>query len=306
MLPPLLLALAVALPPASLPCARCAPRSQEAAQTGAAAQGGAQGDAVQLASPEARALWERMCAASGSASREPLAAFQLQAEVLTRTGVQTNEAKIDYRYLAPDCIRFMLPSKNMTGRFGPAQDQYWLQTRDGVVVLAGREYREDRKAVDDMLALARNYVALSNPARLELRALELVPQPSDLPPELARRARKLAWLALESPDFALVRGEVERGAAALYRVELGVRGEDHLPAFAIVREKGRPQADPLLVEFSKYVPQDDFRLPFVLLVHVLDRTRTPVAFAEKAAQEVYVTSASLRPKLTLEDFKPKK
>lgn len=298
----LLLALLVPLVAPGAP----ARRAQEAAPTAS--------DAPAVAS-EARALWERVCAASGSASRAPLAAFQLQAEVLTRTGAGTNEAKIDYRYLAPDCIRFMLPSQNTSGRFGPAQEQYWLQSPDGVVVLAGREYKEDRKAVDDMLALARNYVALSNPARLELRALELAPAPADLPSELAKRARKLTWLAFESPDFALVRGDIERdgvvrddvkhAAPALYRVELGVRGEDHLPAFAIVRAQGRSEAEPLLVEFSKYQQQDDFKLPFVLLVHALDCTQSPPVFAEKASQEVYVTTASLRPKFTLADFKPK-
>ncbi|NOT32353.1 MAG: hypothetical protein HOP15_18055, partial [Planctomycetes bacterium] len=256
-------------------------------------------------------LWERVCAASGSASRAPLAAFQLQAEILTRTSAGTNEAKIDYRYLAPDCIRFMLPSRGTTGRFGPAQEQYWLQSSDGVVVLAGREYKEDRKTVDDMLALARNYVALSHPARLDLRALELAPAPADLPQGLAKRARKLSWLAFESPDFALVRGDVQRGdvkpaAPPLYRVELGVRGEDHLLAFAVVRALGRSEAEPLLVEFSKYQQQDDFELPFVLLVHALDHAQSPPAFAEKAAQEVYVISASLRPTFTLADFKPKK
>src|SRR5262249_1960545 len=140
---------------------------------------------------------------------------------------------------------------------------------------------------------------------LDLRALEPATQPSDLPAELARRTRKLTWLALESPDFALVRSEVERAAQALYRVELGVRGEDNLPAFAIVREKGRAATDPPRVEFSKYQGQDDFSLPFQLKVHVLDRTKAPLAFGEKPAQEVYVTAAALRPSLTVEDFKPK-
>ena len=256
--------------------------------------------------PEARALWERVCAASGSASRAPLSAFQIEAEVLTRTGAGTNEAKIDYRYLAPDCIRFMLPSRNTTGRFGPAPEQYWLQSREEVVVLAGREYKEDRKAVDDMLALARNYVALSNPARLDLRALELVERPADLPAELAQRTRKLTWLALESPDFALVRSEVERSGPTLYRVELGIRGEDNLPGFAIVRERDKPRTDPLLVEFSDYQARDDFKLPAQLKVHVLDRTAPPLRFPETPAQEVYVTSVALRPKFTPEDFKPAK
>src|SRR5262245_38400047 len=262
---------------------------------------------VPPAAEEARALWERVCAASGQVQREPLQAFHLTADVLTRQGVQTNEAThIDYRYLAPDCIRFALPSKNETGRFGPAPEQYWTRAGENVVVLAGRDYAQDRKSVDDALTLARNYVALSNPARLKILALELMAAaPADLGKELATRCKKLRWLALESPDFALLRGDLARETPAVYRVELGLR-EDLLPAVAIVRERGKPTADPILVEFAQYQEQDGFKLPFQLKVHALDRTRGPAAFAENAAQEVYVTAAALRPSLTVEDFKPRK
>src|SRR6185503_4475747 len=100
-----------------------------------------------------------------------------RADVLTRQGVQTNEGKVDYRYLAPDCMRFVLPSKNETGRFGPAPEQYWLREGEEVVTLAGREYKEDRRQVDDMIALAKNYVALSNPARITLTKIELMGAP---------------------------------------------------------------------------------------------------------------------------------
>lgn len=276
-------------------------------------QEAAHGEARDEVAATPEALWAAVCAASGPASREPLQAFQLQAEVRTRSGVQTNEARIEYRYLAPDCIRFMLPSKNETGRFGPAPEHYWLRTGERVVALAGREFKEDRRAVDDMLALAKNYVALSNPARLNLEGLERpTAPPADLGPELAKKLRKLTWLAFESPDFALVKreatGEAKNGAApesTLYRIELGLR-EDHLPAVAIVREPGKAGADPLLVMFSRYEASDDFRLPFVLLVHVLDRSESPARFAEKPSQEVYVTSASLRPKLSVADFQPER
>lgn len=279
-----------------------APRARQAPPQEASPQG----PGIQSATPEARASWERVCAASGDAQREPLRAFQFRAEVLTRSGVQSNEAKIDLRYLAPDCIRFLLASGNETGRFGTAPEQYWMQTKESTVVLAGREYKEDRKAVDDMLALAKNYVALSNPARLNLLALELLAAaPADLGKGLASRCKKLRWLALESADFALLRSEIGREAPVVYRVELGVR-EDDLPAVAIVRERGKPSTDPLLVEFSEYKAQDAFHLPFQLRVYPLDRTQTPPAFVEKAAQEVYVTTAVLRPALALADFQPRK
>jgi hypothetical protein len=261
------------------------------------------GPGASSASPEAQARWAEVCRASGPAERAPLSAFQLTAEVTNRTGVQSNDFRIDYRYLAPDCIRFALPSQNETGRFGPAPEQYWVKSRDGVVVLAGREFKEDRKSVDDFLSLARNYAALSNPARLRILALEIPPVPADLGPELTKRAKKLLWLALESPDFALVREEAPINRAGVYRVELGLR-EDHLPAMAIIRAKEKPGVDPLLVEFSRYEERDGFKLPFVLLVHVLDRSQTPSAFSAVASQEVYVTAARLGPPFTIEDFKP--
>jgi hypothetical protein len=256
----------------------------------------------------ARALWDKVCAASGAPGREPLRAFQLKADLLVRSGVQNNEALIDYRYLAPDCIRFIRPSKDETGRFGPKPEQYWLKNGDKVIELSGRDFKEDRRLVDDMLALARNYVALSNPAHLNLLALELPPAPpADLGPALAKKTSKLAWLALESPDFALVRRaeSAEKPAATVYRVELGLN-QDLLPGVAIVRERGKAVADPLLVEFRDYREHDGFKIPFVLLVHVLDREQTPPAFAERASQEVYVTEAALRPSLTVDDFKPDK
>jgi hypothetical protein len=264
----------------------------------------AAGPGLAQASPEARALWGKVCAASGSAKRAPLNAFQLEAEVLTRGGVQSNEMRIDYRYLAPDCIRFMLPSKDETGRFGPAPEQYWVLSGKNVVTLAGREYKEDRQRVDDMLSLARNYVALSNPARLDLRALELGAAPTDLGPALLKKTKKLRWLVLESPDFALVKSDAPRSGETIYRVELGLR-EDNLPGVAIVREKGRPDADPLLVEFGRYETRDDFTLPFQLLVYVLDRSHKPAVFADEPSQEVYVTAAALRPPLTVADFDPR-
>src|SRR6185503_617089 len=154
--------------------------------------------------------------------------------------------------------------------FGTAPEQYWMRTKESTVLLAGREYKEDRKQVDDMLALVRNYVALSNPARLNLLGLELLPAaPADLGKGLAGRFKKLRWLAVESSDFALLRSEVAREAPVVYRVELGLR-EDALPAVAIVRERAKSGTDPLLVEFSEYREQDAFKLPFQLRVYPLD------------------------------------
>ena len=147
---------------------------------------------------------------SVDASSPPITAFRLEADVLTRQGAQTNETEVDYRYLAPDCIRFLLPNRLETGRFGPGREDYWLKDKEEIVVLAGRDYVQDRRQVDEMLALARNYVALSDPGRLNLRRLELASAaPKDLPASLQAAGKKLTWISVASSDFALVRRDGE-------------------------------------------------------------------------------------------------
>lgn len=264
-------------------------------------------DALLAASPEARALWERLCAATKSSAPGPITAFRLKAEVLQRQGAGTNELDIDYRYLAPDCIRFALPGRRETGRSGMGREDYWLKDGEEVVVLAGRDYAPDRRQVDEMHALARNYVALSDPSRLALRRLELLPAPPrDLPPNLVERARKLAWLVVASPDFALVRRDGEPAKDALYVVEIGA-AESGLPELVVIREEPRPARAgdviaPLLVELGNYREVSGFRIPNKLLVRAQREDRR--AFVESPSQEIYVTEVDLAPKLARADFQP--
>jgi hypothetical protein len=256
--------------------------------------------ALAQAAPEARAVWERLLAVTASDAAQPISAFRLAADVLTRSGAQTNEMDIDYRYLAPDCIRFVLPSRLETGCSGRGREDYWLKDKEEIVVLAGRDYAEDRRRVDEMLALARNYVALSDPKRLSLHELRLLDgPPGDLPRSLAAAGKRLTWIAVASPDFALVRRD---GAPApegtLYTVDLGLSA-DALPTLAVIREGARGQA--LLVELGKYEERSGFRIPLQLRVHM---PRAPGAFGDAPSQEIYVTAADLRAPLKPEDFRP--
>jgi hypothetical protein len=258
------------------------------------------------ASPEAEAAWKRVLAATASAGGLPITAFRLEADVLTRSGAQTNETEIDYRYLAPDCIRFVLPNRLETGRFGAGREDYWLKDKEEVVVLAGRDYVEDRRQVDEMLALARNYVALSEPARLNLRRLELLGgAPADLPPSLAAAGKKLSWIAVSSPDFALVRRDGEPAPKdALYTVEIGLR-TDGLPSLVVIRDGSRKSGDrtALLVELGKYEEKSGFKIPLQLRVHAR-RPDGRAGFVDSPSQEIYVTTTDLRAPLTREDFRP--
>ena len=278
-------------------------------------------EALARATPEARALWERVGRATRASegTLAPLQAFVLEAEVLTRDGVQTNEMRIEYRFLAPHYIRFKLPGGRETGR-GPGEGRksYWLKDGDEVVVLDGRDDAESRRLVDEMTSVARNYLALSDPSRIALVDLALLdaPPPS-LPSAFARKeprekeARELVWLRVASPDFALLGGEpAPRGdQRPVHDVELGIDPTTALPALAIVRP--RPSqgalpttARPMLIRLSKFRDEEGFRLPLTLLVHHLEPGSAPPRFAARPAQEIYVTRAELRPALSAESFLP--
>jgi len=280
------------------------------------------------ASAAARELWGRVgqAAHAGDAAPAPLSAFTLSADVLTREEAQTNEMKVDYRFLAPHYIRFRLPGGRETGRGpGVGRKSYWLRDGDEVVHLDGREDVEGRRLVDEMTSIARNYVVLSDPSRIQLTELSLLDAPpTGLPHALARDARKLVWLHLTSPDFALLESAGVPGASdaapdapgaaaaarPLYDVELGIASDTNLPAIAVVRPRdARRTAQAMLIQLPKYGEQEGFRLPMTLLVHRpdADAPRLPGAgapFEEKPSQEIYVTHAELRPALTPESFAP--
>lgn len=257
---------------------------------------------------EARVLWEHVLEATrGSAAPDPISAFQLRAEVLRREGVQTNEVRVDYRYLAPECVRFVLPEDKEIGRFGARQRDYWLKDGEETVVLDGREHAQDRRQVDQVFALARNFIALSDPARLRVTRVEsLAEPPADLPPELVRASKKLAWIRVASPDFALIRAEAPGDAETTYLVDLALQ-RTGLPRFAVIREEvpaGAPAAKPMLILLDDYRDQNGFRIPFKLVVYGLDPETRPPTFAHRPAQEIYVMEADLRAPLKVDDFKP--
>lgn len=272
---------------------------------------------IEAAPPAARAAWERLLAASRSGS-EPIRAFELRAEVLTRDGVRTNEARIAYRYLAPHFIRFNLSQNRETGRGpGVGQSAYWLRDREEVVVLEGRERTEDRRMVDQMAAVSRNFISLSDPARLRLESIGTLPAaPQAVPPSLEREAKKLEWLSIASADFALLdpasrdrRPSANR--ATVYEVLLGL-GETGLPQLAIVRRvRGEgeplPATPPMLIRLAGYRELDGFRVPHDLFVYGPDPSPSRLVgarFEDKPAQEIYVTEADLRPELSEDDFRP--
>lgn len=282
--------------------------------------------ALERASKGARAAWLRLLEAEGAAG-ERVQAFHLRAAVRNRDGVRSNDLEVEYRFLEPHFIRFALPgeggtAKRETGR-GPGQGQraYWLKDGDEVRELVGREATEDRRLVDEMLVVARNFLAFSDLANLRLEHVGLASAPpADLPAGWRIKPwwRKLTWLELESPDFALLhperRGERQEGARS-YLVQLGLDPGDGLPRLAAVREKpgedGARAAAPLLFRLESYQLAGDFLVPHQILVHPLIEAPPLTAgdapglrFAEDPTQEIYLLETELRPQLTPESFKP--
>lgn len=266
----------------------------------------------------AREAWRRMNAACRTEEFADLAvtSFSLRANVVTREGVQVNQLTVDYRFLSPHFIRFLLPSGRETGR-GPEAGQrgYWMKDGDEVLPLVGRESREDRRLVDEMIAVARNFIALSDPARVRLTRLESLPGPPPypLPRELARIGKKLSWIRAASPDFALLSDHVARsgGEPRAFLVDLGLDPKTELPVLAVIREERAPEGEeaglpspPMLIHLPAWRPFDGFQIPWRINVHRFDVMVPGGAFAEVPAQEIVLINADLRPELKPEDFQP--
>ncbi len=267
--------------------------------------------------PEALETWARLESAStGGVRQDPITAFRLRAELRLREGVQSNDLdSFEVSYLAPDCIRFLLDRSSETGRFGRKAREHWVRTKEGVTTLAGRDYAPDRKQIQEMHAIARNFVALSSPALLRVEKLELLPAPpADLSEVLQRGADRMPWLRVTSPDFALFTDQVSlQGGtpetAPRFVVDIGLhrRGKaEDLPRYAIIRElpsEGRVPGRPMLIQLDRYEETSGFRIPKRILVHALGRG-VDARFADTPSQEVDVLEADLRAPLTVDDFKP--
>lgn len=267
------------------------------------------------ASPEALVLWAQLLHASGglgSLERDPIKAFKLQASVLTRNGVESNESEFSYSYLAPDCIKFSLPSDNVMGRFGKKPKEYWLRTPEGeVTVLSSSDYLQDRRTIARMHAVARNFVALSDLAGLkDISSLSLVPAPpAELVGPLHGLAKELAWLRITSPSFGLQ--ATQGDGARIYTADIGLAREGRfsdLPLLALIRDTSSgeraPISAPMMLQLDNYMDQDGFKIPRSFFVYYLDPLSPSERFDHKPAQEIYLKSAELRPLVSLEHFKP--
>lgn len=272
------------------------------------------------ASKEARAAW--LAAVERSAQGDAVRSFRLHFYLRQRSAgqLQTNDLELDFSYLVPGLLRAELET-GRTHLRGPAGD--FLIDGKELVPLVGREGAEDRKQIEEMASLARNFVALSNPRNLRIRDLAILPT---APASLAGHARSvgagLDWLRVSSPDFFLPAAApgIPAASETIYTVDLGLDPVSHTIRYALVREEllgDGPLAPPLLVRLDQHADRDGFWVPHRIELYALEGTAlgeiapagvpaSGARFAARATSELTLkrSRGSLRAGLSPDDFRP--
>lgn len=268
-------------------------------------------------SPAAREAWNIVCEKSlaPGTAREPVRAFDLALDVRYKAHQQqSNDFQARFRFLAPSFLRATTESQREQLR-GPKGD--WLidpKTKEKIPIAVDRAYAEDRRQLDDSVAIARNFVALTDPRSLRIVRLAVRDgAPAGLPPSAAARASTMRWLEIESPDFHLQKTSSPNAPVApgekLYRVSLGIDPASGLVAFALVNDPGAPagvSASTLFIVLGEPRALDGFQVPHHMVVYEVDPASRPLAFRKDASSDIYLVQgkATLRAKLTAEDFLP--
>jgi hypothetical protein len=259
----------------------------------------------------AQSLWKNLLEAAQptrpGTARKPVSAFDLTFDGRARMkGKQSNDFNnTRYRFLAPSWVRTSMES-GVDRMRGPEGDWLVDEKKKDKIRLVGRDFAEDRRELGDFQNIARNFVNLTDPARLQVQALRvLTASPATLPASLAKRAAELDWIEITSPDFRLTRSQAPDPDAP-FKAQIGLDKRDHLPRLAIIWEDDRGQIlweSALCVELDQFRRLDDFQVPFTM------RTYPPAEggrFADRWELQIWLieNGASLRPKLTPRDFVP--
>lgn len=252
------------------------------------------------ASELARSRWQALVGAALGAGGGRVSSFDLNFDVSVypKEG-QSNESSARYFYMEPGWVRMVLRSGRERMR-GPRGD--YLVSREGVTPLRGRDYAEDKRELDETVALARTFVGLSDPGQLRLVSLETSDAPAGmLPEELRKGLDGLEWITVQSPDFrGPVQGDKE---PRLDRIEIGLDAKTKLPTLALVRDARNPHGA-LLVRLSGYLELDGYRVPGQVRAWRIDPESRPLRFAAKQAVDMWLIEGDLSPELTPADFEP--
>ncbi|MEX1026081.1 MAG: hypothetical protein WD226_13485 [Planctomycetota bacterium] len=270
--------------------------------------------------PAAKQHWDAYLAASrlDDGDQTPITAFRLEAFVRARSE-GSNDLDVAYEFQAPNRLRFSLRTGRTIGH-GNAVGLagYWLaEQREGkreVVRLVEREHADDRRQIDSLIAIAKNFVALSAPENLRLERLELSPGPKSVLPDPRLPATlTLEWIRLVSPDFGVPAsasfGPTGRRPAW---VEIGFDRRTSLPRLIVVGHERngaldlRLTADPVLLHVPKsgFAPYDGYLAPGILHVHRLVPTEHGPRFARKPDQEITLEAVDLAAEFPERHFEP--
>ncbi len=260
---------------------------------------------------EERVLWQALCAGAlaKGATRTPISAFDLWLDVTINSSAnQTNEATtLRYRYQAPDKLRAMTEHGYELVR-GPKGDLLIDPKRNqkGEALAVGREGDEDRRTLEEILDLARNFVALSDPGALRIAEMKLGRvEATLLPEELRASAGELKWLEIRTPDFRLPRTSTQTASApgGLVRVRLGLRKDKPLPELCIVSGEQPGAQLSTLIRVPEYREKQGLMVPWQLRIHGLDESGA--SFQPKPALVIYLKKDSdLHPSFAPDTFAP--
>jgi hypothetical protein len=184
------------------------------------------------------------------------------------------------------------------------------------VSLKGREYDEDRRELDQTLAVMKSFVGLTDPRSLRVASLERMGgPPSGLPEVLQQTVRSsfgksevrkvepenLVWLEVISPDL---RRSAHAERSGLQRAQVGLDPKTHLPLLAVLsEERSDGSGEPLLVELFDFRELDGYRVPFRVRSYLAEPSAGPLRYGRPSV-ELWLKGGTLRPKLTPADFVP--
>ncbi|MEY2808315.1 MAG: hypothetical protein ACK57N_03625 [Planctomycetia bacterium] len=263
---------------------------------------------------EARKAFELLRAAPRAKLAEPypLTGFDLRVDLRYRgaEGARNDLPDARWQWLAPDCLRLSTGRKRELLR-GPKGD--WLvdasRTPPEFVELGvAREHREDRRALDEGLALARTVASLFDLRALRLRRVEAAAPPACPNEALAARAGELAWLLVETPDLTLPPSAEQRPSGMVrallgYDRVLGLVEQAQLAELRPAATGEAPGASPpaLHVALRDHRLVDGILVPHHFAVHGAGgggRLRA------EAGMDGYLRGASLKPAFAREQFAP--
>ena len=271
-------------------------------------------------SAELREQWRRVVTSMRTEGVPPVSAFKLVFDLRWKPSEQQSNdlTEAAFTYLVPGFVRATLQSSRSLVR-GPEGD--FLIDGDEVVRLEGRELAEDKRQLDDIVNIARNFLSITDPSALRIARLEACGAPTSLPPKWRKDGEGLGWLRLESPDFHTQTRAADldprRGAGAaqtpsMYRVRAGYApdtGRLALVEISRLHRFGEGSDPPVLFKIEEYFERDGFHLPRHVALYELDEAaQEPDGFVFRSEPTsdlwLYADQVKLRAELTPADFLP--